>query len=40
MKIELATAAGTVRISTGKYTTKEEIDLGIKVISGAVQKLS
>jgi len=39
MKIELLTAAGTVRISTGKYTTEEEIELAIEAISRAVQKL-
>jgi cysteine desulfurase len=40
MKIELSTAAGTVRISTGKYTTKEEIEFAIEAISRAAQKLS
>jgi len=40
MKIDLSTAAGTVRISTGKYTTEEEIEFAIEVISRAVQKLS
>ncbi|MCK5700774.1 MAG: cysteine desulfurase [Cyclobacteriaceae bacterium] len=40
MKIDLSTAAGTVRISTGKYTTEEEIEFVIETISRAVQKLS
>jgi cysteine desulfurase len=40
MKIELSTAVGTVRISTGKYTTKEEIEFAIEAISRAAQKLS
>ena len=40
MKMELLTAAGTVRISTGKYTTGEEIDFAIETISNAVLKLS
>jgi len=40
MNVELMTASGTVRISTGKYTTKEEIESAIEAISRAVQKLS
>ncbi|MFN8258055.1 MAG: cysteine desulfurase family protein [Bacteroidales bacterium] len=40
MNINLTTAAGTVRISTGKYTTAEEIELAVKIISNAVKKLS
>jgi cysteine desulfurase len=40
MKIELLIAAGTVRISTGRHTTKEEIEFAIEAISRAVQKLS
>ena len=40
MKIDLSIAAGTVRISTGKYTTEEEIEFAIETISRAVQKLS
>jgi len=40
MNINLATAAGTVRISTGKYTTAEEIELDVKIISNSVKKLS
>jgi len=40
MNVELMTASGTVRISTGKFTTKEEIEYAIEVISRAVQKLS
>ncbi|MCK5343878.1 MAG: aminotransferase class V-fold PLP-dependent enzyme, partial [Candidatus Heimdallarchaeota archaeon] len=40
MKIALLTAAGTVRVSTGKYTSLEEIEFAIEAISNAVQKLS
>ena len=37
MKIEKLAAVGTVRISTGKHTTFDEIDLAAKLISAAVQ---
>ena len=40
MNIDIMTAAGTVRISTGKYTSEEEIDLAIATISDKVIKLS
>ena len=40
MNINIKTAAGTVRISTGKFTTAEEIDTAVKIISEAVKKLS
>jgi len=40
MKIEASTAAGTVRVSTGKHTTEDEIDMSIEAISRAVLKLS
>lgn len=36
---DLKTAAGTVRISTGRFTTTEDIDHAMKVISNAVLKL-
>lgn len=36
MNIDISTATCTVRISTGKYTTEEEIDLTIKAISDKV----
>ena len=39
MNIDFETAAGTVRISTGKYTTAEEIDYAVESISNAVNKL-
>ena len=39
MHTDLKTAACTVRISTGKYTTKEEIDLAVEAISTAVNRL-
>jgi cysteine desulfurase len=40
MNIDIMTAASTVRISTGKYTTEEEIDLAIQVISDTILKLT
>jgi cysteine desulfurase len=40
MNINLRTAASTVRISTGKYTTDEEVNYAIEIISSAVHKLS
>lgn len=40
MNIDLKIAAGMVRISTGKYTSNEEIDRAVEVISTAVLKLS
>ncbi|MFA5328258.1 MAG: cysteine desulfurase family protein [Prolixibacteraceae bacterium] len=40
MNLDFRTAAATVRISTGKHTTEEEIDFAIEVITNAVQKLS
>jgi len=39
MHLDPGTAAGTVRISTGKYTTENEISIAIDVISRAVLKL-
>jgi len=39
MQTDRKTAAGTVRISTGKYTTKEEIDRAVEIISETVNKL-
>ena len=40
MNLDFRTAAATVRISTGKSTTKEEIDFAVEVITNAVKKLS
>ena len=39
MQVNPITAAGTVRISTGKYTTKDEIDQAVEIISEIVNKL-
>lgn len=39
MNVERITAAGTVRISTGKFTTIDEIDCTVDIISHAVKKL-
>ncbi len=39
MKVEHKQAAGTVRISTGKFTSPEEIDRAVQIISEAIQKL-
>ncbi|OFX57875.1 MAG: cysteine desulfurase NifS [Bacteroidetes bacterium GWB2_41_8] len=40
MNIDFRTAAATVRISTGKKTTAEEIDFAVEVLVNAVKKLS
>lgn len=40
MNVDLRTAAGTVRISTGKHTSDEEIEMAVRIISDAVRKLS
>ena len=40
MKLDLLTAASTVRISTGKFTSEEEIDQAVETITNAVQSLS
>ena len=40
MNVDIMTAASTVRISTGKYTSEEEIDLAIEAISDKVLKLN
>lgn len=40
MNLDFRAAAATVRISTGKSTTKEEIDFAVEVITNAVKKLS
>ena len=39
MNVERMTAAGTVRISTGKFTTIDEIDRAVDIITHAVKKL-
>jgi len=39
MNINLMAAAGTVRLSTGKYTSMEEIEKAVQVITEAVVKL-
>lgn len=39
MQVNPRTAAGTVRLSTGKYTTIEEIDYAVGAISETVNKL-
>ena len=40
MNLDYRTSASTVRISTGKRTTKEEIDFAVEVLVNAVKKLS
>lgn len=40
MNIPLTRAAGTVRISTGKHTSMEEIDYAVKVLTDAAKKLT
>ncbi len=39
MQVNPQTAAGTVRLSTGKYTTVEEVDYAVEAISEIVNKL-
>ena len=40
MNIDFRTAAATVRISTGKKTTEEEIDFAVEVLTNAIKKLT
>ncbi len=40
MKLDFRTAAATVRISTGKKTTEEEIDYAVEVLVNAIKKLT
>ena len=40
MNLDFRTAAATIRISTGKNTTEEEIDFAVEVLVDAVKKLS
>lgn len=40
MNIDYRTATGTVRISTGRFTSIDEIDRAVTIISDAVKKLS
>jgi selenocysteine lyase/cysteine desulfurase len=40
LKNYLPTASSTVHISTGKWTTEEEIDFTIQVLTEAVKKLT
>lgn len=40
MNLDFRTAAATVRISTGKHTTEEEIDFAVEVLVNAVKKLA
>jgi cysteine desulfurase len=40
MNIDFKTAAATVRISTGKHTTEEEIDFAVEALVNAVKKLT
>jgi cysteine desulfurase len=39
MGVDLKVAAGTVRISTGRYTTNDEIDAAVEIITKTVIKL-
>ena len=39
MNIDLKIAAGTVRISTGRYTTNDEVNIAVEIITNAVIKL-
>jgi cysteine desulfurase len=40
MNVDAGTAAGTVRISTGKYTTMDEADRAVELITAAARKLT
>lgn len=40
MNLDFRTAAATVRISTGKHTTEEEIDFAVEVLVNAIKKLT
>ena len=40
MKLDFRIAAATVRISTGKHTTNEEIDFAVEVLVNAIKKLT
>ncbi len=40
MNLDFRTAAATVRISTGKSTTEEEIDFAVEVLVNAIKKLT
>ncbi len=40
MKLDFRAAAATVRISTGKKTTEEEIDIAVEVLVNAIKKLT
>lgn len=39
MQVPLSAAMGTIRFSTGKYTTAEEIDTALEIITSAVRAL-
>ena len=39
MAVPLEWARGTIRLSTGKYTTEGEVDRAVEIIAGAVQRL-
>jgi cysteine sulfinate desulfinase/cysteine desulfurase-like protein len=39
MALPVEWARGTIRLSTGKYTTEGEADRAIEIITGAVRKL-
>jgi cysteine desulfurase len=40
MNLDFRTAAATVRISTGKHTTKEEVDFAVEALVNAIKKLT
>jgi cysteine desulfurase len=39
MHVPLPAAKGTLRLSTGRYTTADEMDSAVEVIAGAVEAL-
>jgi cysteine desulfurase len=39
MAVPIEWARGTIRLSTGKYTTEGEVDRTVEIIAGAVKRL-
>jgi cysteine desulfurase len=39
MAVPIEWARGTIRLSTGKYTTEGEADRAVEIIDGAVKRL-
>jgi cysteine desulfurase len=39
LAVPIEWARGTIRLSTGKYTTEREVDRAVEIIAGAVKRL-